>query len=392
MTRAEHLPGEISFDSKQAFIFECLDQADNPPSGDPIIGAWNAAVVDGYQSIPAYRELIDTYVAGETVDNVSYQVNKNVKCLQALVIPDSIRHSIGYPEKFVDKNVCFAFIKANLSDRTNPNFIKLQKLLLEMPLQTNRSSRAKSIAFAATTQFLKNPIDYAPVVYDFGSSNNLILKALAIHMIDKTVVHDRDDKPDNRLSTLFDMYTSMAPFKEGVGIEANPPRTAEELEFHKSCTLDPRQLDREQSGTFEDVYDVLTDMQPPRAISTVETYFPDIDKRNHRKLKNKKADIAFFSHSLCQNNNADQILKKMTEYMNPRGLIIVQDYLEVNPDRPSDIRFLDHWYGKKWLCKTVVLDMKDLSAGFLPIFEWETAHCKTVRLLPGIKKLTSEFS
>jgi hypothetical protein len=391
MTRVERLSGEHNSDSRQAFIFECLDQADNPPSGDPVIGAWNAAVVDGYRSIPAYRELIDTYVAKETVENVSYQVNKNVKCLQALVIPDTVRHCIGYPEKFADKNISLDFIKANLSDRTNPNYLKLQRLLLEMPLQTNRSSRAKTIAFAATSQFLKHPIDYAPVVYDFGSSNNLILKALAIHMIDKTIVHDRDGEPDNRLSMLFDMYTSLAPFKEGVGIEANPPRTSEELEFHKSCTLDPSQLDREQTGTYEDVYDVLTDIQPPKAISTVETYFPDIDKRDHRKLKNKKADIAFFSHSLCQNNNAELILKKMMEYMNPRGLIIVQDYLEVNPDRPSDIRFLDHWYDKKWLCKTVVLDMKDPSEGFTPVFEWETAHCKTVRLLPGISKLTSQF-
>jgi hypothetical protein len=123
---------------------------------EPVIEAFNEAVLEVLSQSEAYRDLTYGYLQKEQVPNPSYRLNKFFKAHQALLISDSVRVTRGYPDRFADSQVWVDYLTETVTNTSHPDYQKLQSIL-RRPLQTNRAQRAVIPAFVSFMQNLHRP-------------------------------------------------------------------------------------------------------------------------------------------------------------------------------------------------------------------------------------------
>jgi len=385
---------------RAAFLAETRLQIDNPPNGDPVTAAFNDAVLVANVRIPACRELTHSYILGETILSPSYRNNKYLKAHQEPLIDARRREALGYPENFRDPAVWYDFMAKNLSDPQQPVYRRIQRRLDE-PLQVNRRQRAKVVAFAAGALERRGSLEGPITVHEYGSAANLVMRALALHQIDRTPVLQQDNEVDDTATDVFNDLAGVTQnggrnsyFGQGIGIEMMPPKTQKDFQWVKSCTLDPLQFDAYVPGGMEETnFDILLLASPPKPVTTLKADLLNLSRRQAAVLEENPADIVFAPHVLSQiPGQLDQAIETMLRYVKKDGLLIVNEYAAVDEDDPRQLRLAAGWYKDPFLCQTLILEAAAREEGFYPALLWDTAHCKRAKLAPGIGRLTSAFT
>lgn len=386
--KAEQVLTSAEFEHRRAaFLDEMQSEAVSPPQGDPIIGAFNEAAYEVYHSEPGYRATIDRYLQIERIGTPSYLLNKFYKPHQKALMPQRVRNQVAFPDIFSSAAVWKEWLTETYADPKAPASQEL-RYWLSQPLQVNRPERAKVPAFLSAIQSMRHAFtlaEEAAVVHEYGSAADLVLRAFALRMMGNARVIDQHGNEDQPLSFMFNLLTHTARLGEGVTVEARPPKTEEDRAWVAASTLGPSQLNSSGSPSIDTVEEdrlmTLFGAQPPAPITSLEGNFLRLSRYNQQVLTDKPADIVFLSHVLSQNRRrTERVIRGILPYMNPRGIIAINEYAGVDPRNPQHLKFLDRWYSQKWLCQTIVLDLADPDRQFRTLFTWETSRCEQVQI------------
>lgn len=361
------------------FLAELRSQIEFPPNNEEVTRQFHDAALFCNVKYAAYRTLTNAYLASEPVPVPSYWLNKFFKAHQIELLRPEMRDSWDYPEAFNDSAVWREFITTNLS-QPDTQLYKNVFNNLQHRLQINRWKRKQAPAFlmGAMREHNTNPF----VVHEYGSAENLVLKALATRAIADTVVCSEGSIPDHRMSERFNSITALAELGKGYGVEINAPTTEEDHHRIKGYTLDPSQLDSKSvDGREEDTYDMLVELPPP-SVKLISGDFLRLPDESAKELQQNKADIAFLSHVLPQNpGRLEEVLSTVLSNVKPSGIILVNEYASPDPANTKNLIYPSNWYSSRWQCATMGLLADRPEEGFFTIFNWETAHCERVRLV-----------
>lgn len=384
---------EATIDAEYAsFLDELNRQAHTPPNDDPIASAQCTALYEAHQTLPAIEGLTRQFLATEPVVHAPYRVRKMSSGMQYFAMAERVRIDVGYPERFIDPMVCLEFVRDRFGDTRIPDHAALRHVLRTRPLQTSRSRRSEAVSFLLGMQKLRGALDYSdtmPVVHDYGSADNLVLKALVhpVRNLEHATAVGADGTKDPDATAFFDLVVNMAPFGKGYGIEAHPPRTQVDKDWLKACALDPSELATAQGASpNEERYDLLA-VSCPSQVKPIKADFLHLPERQKLNLERNKADVAFLSHVVPHDTNGyRRIFEAIRPFVKKTGIIAVHGYVKVEPREPQGVRLVDDWYAQKWLCQTVVLSADKPADEAVPVLQWETSRCEKVRLLEGIGK------
>jgi len=394
----EHLADQYSLDvweNYEAFMTEMACRAEHAPYDDTVMQKFSQAYLQFWArpEAEAYRQLSLDFIARQEIHLPSHNNNLFFKAHQAILLQDAYRYRLGYPQNFHDLRAWGEFLE-RFTDPQHPDFIKLRYIVLNEQLQANKAARGKSVAFVASG--MKQQFEEPTIIHEVGSGDGQIMKAIVQRMLSRTVVMEPDGshEADPLITNMFNLIVQNATVDEAYGIEASPPVTPDALLWVKSSSLNPSsELDREQLfGHHEDTFDLLSMMQPAN-VHTIKGDYLRLSKRARQRLERKKATVTFFSHSLYQNpGRFDEMIKTALHNTDPRGKIVVQDFMVVHPDRPQELIFIPHWYESPYSCQVAVLDADKPEDGFYSVLEWETARNQRVRFARDIGRLTEQFT
>ena len=261
----------------------------------------------------------------------------------------------------------------------------------------NLANRGKSLKVIPLLHGKFGPIN----VMDVGCSQNHILKKLAMlrhgFRYSHTDVMERVKTAgaytlgkDLESSIIFNQLTQAASFQlgTGVGVDLWRPEDPEVKAHARSGSFYAAELlDRHQTAEYEQ----LSVLQPPN----VKFFFGDFAKFDQEERGDKYSgpqmpeehsfDVINFSTMLYQLNS--KAIKAMMEnaqkYVKPDGLIIVQDFVDINPD--NSMQFHEKWFDYAYT--TWVWDMSNREAGFQKYFSIENGRFKRVMIEPAVGKL-----
>lgn len=370
------------------FLAELRSQIDSPPNSEEVTRQFHEAALYCTVRIEAYRDLTNAYLATEPVPVPSYWLNKFFKAHQIELLRPEMREKWSYPEAFGGSGKWREFIIAHLSSPDHPVYANVCQNL-QQRLQINRWKRKQALAFIIGGMQMERTTNEPFVVHDYGSAENLVLKALAIRAMTNTVVHNQENTPDADQTNAFNEIATAAELGRGYGIEVDPPQAEEDHHRIKGFTMDPSQLDRRApQGREEDTYDMLV-MAPPPSVISIRGDFLDLPHEQAKLLEEDKADMAFLSHIFPQNPGREkEIITKVLKNLKPNGIIMLNEYASPHPENATKLIYPSNWYSTHWRCSTLGLLASRPEEGFFPIFNWRTAHCEHVRIIQeGLSRL-----
>lgn len=347
---------------------------------EPEFQALNQASLEAAKRHPFYRELKEHYLATETVGNPSYWVNKWDKAHQFVLVDDSVREETNYPNFFDEYEVCLDAIERYFNQPDSALVDKFKRAL-GWPLQVNRRYRAAALGFAMGNHKLHGTRIGEWTIHEYGYAGGQVLNSYAINGIEPIQLVDDKGKPNVRQSAMFNAIARLAPFDKGMGVDLKLPRTTEDKEWVKACTLTPSELDAHSSISIEESgFDVVA--QKPAAVTLVEGDIYNLGAKQARLLKKHKADGTFSSHLTPDKiHTVEKVLEAYEPYSNAKALHVFNGYYTTDPGNPHVLIPHVNWYAKPWLCITAVLDTANPDKGFMPIAQWRTSSCQVGRIL-----------
>jgi hypothetical protein len=108
-----------------------------------------------------------------------------------------------------------------------------------------------------------------------------------------------------------------------------------------------------------------------------------------------EVDIVTFFTTLYERTPAErlQMLARAQETVKSDGLIIVQDFVLVEPERPHELNFAP-WYHRDnangWPYKSYVFDMNQPESGWQSFIDWNSGRCQKMRLGPLARQLMAK--
>ncbi|MEO7364422.1 MAG: hypothetical protein ABIV43_02845 [Candidatus Saccharimonadales bacterium] len=367
--------------SESQVVQECddlmgdLSASSDAPTSEPVFDRLHEVLPEFVARTPAFRKLLECWVAVEPVSNVSYRIRKLDTMVHSLLIPDHLRLLERYPEDFSDSTDAFmTFLTENLTDRQNPQFLKAHHNL-RRPYQRNVPQRAAVAALAGGIVFHRRPLEGGVVYHDWGAASNLTSRALAMYKFENVRMVHSDGTPDEDFANLFNTVAGRAAFQESIGIEALPPTTAADQEHIKACTIKPSQLNTSATASeTEETYDLLVAAEFD-SIRSIEGNFFRLDHDDVRMLQNNKSDVAIASFVFHQNQGRITRLEKcILPTIRFGGKLLVTDHLEIDPTDPQKLRILDRLDNKAQTVTTAILDTRNPEAGYKELVRWQSGE------------------
>jgi hypothetical protein len=347
---------------------------------EPEFQALNQASLAAAEKHPSYSALKKRYLASEEVVNPSYWVNKWDKAHQFVLVDESVRKETQYPNFFDEYEVCLDAIERYLTQPGSPT-VEQFKRALDWPLQVNRRYRAAALGFAMGNHKLHDTRIGEWTVHEYGYAGGQVLNSYALGKIEPIQLVDDSGKPNVRQTAMFNAIARLAPFDHGVGVDLKLPKTTEDEEWVKACTLTPNEFDRDSLVSLEESeFDVIA--QQPSAVTLVEGDIYNLDTEQARILTTRKADGTFSSHLTPDKvHSTEKVLEAYGPYSKARALHVFNGYYTTDPRNPHVLIPHVNWYSEPWLCITAVLDAANPDKGFIPIMQWRTSSCQIGRVL-----------
>lgn len=372
------------------FIYQIL----RPPRGDLIIGAFAEAAARESNN-PDLVSLLTSALESRPDMDPEYTAVLFRNALQWQFLH---RQVDGYPQEFYDPSRWQHEMRKLLEDKDGDEggFACISKVMHEYNVSANRPSRYAG---------LKLPVlwgggyslDTKPSILDIGAGNNLGLKALAsdptktfepIEMVRRSEA----SLGDKDLVTLQNSLNRSLYFPwhldDCYGLEiTRHSSTFEEYVF--SCSHTPTQLlDSEKVANYinlmrKDVPNVHlrngVDCTDPRQIE-------------HALPPGKQFDMVNISTLLYMLPLAKrrQILEQALKLVKPNGMIIVQDFADVDQTMTADengnnfnLTFHSRIHADPYSYKTLAYYPFRSQEGFKELFIWENGSCQRAALGSG---------
>lgn len=376
MAVLQELSGTEADLQAEAIFASYEPEPDSDQPYDEVKAAMGIALRDHFSCSEVFRNLMRNYVAQEPIGNVAYRNRHVTACIQALVLDPQTRGQFGYPHTFPVINSWRNVLEGKLSDSGSSSFQEAERLLA-MAYQKNKVSRAGIMAVAAAGLIITERLHDAPVYHEWGAAANLVLNGLARRDFGQVTFVGNDGGVDKLATNDYGILAKTTLFKKGIGIEKQPPQSAADDLFIKSCTLNPNRL-----GTdYEQRYDSIAAVQHPD-VSMIKADFFKLPARARRSLERNNANVSSLSFVGGQiASNFDRLIATMIPFVDCDGRILVTDYMDISPDNPQKMQLRDQWDSQPWLCKTALLYPAHPERGMKVVLEWQNGDCEVAR--PG---------
>ncbi len=249
-------------------------------------------------------------------------------------------------------------------------------------LQSNIPDRYTS--FKLLGQLYGNRFGVSPSILDVGCSADLGLKLLdknsglfvpTIHR-----AYDGDEiaeLPVGLVEALHSKVTSGARIGESVGVDKTPPVSLKDdndtFQWIFACSLTPSEyMDKERKAQF---YNLLA--YKPEGVHFQQADFAEDGVTIEVPSGIEGFNMATFCTVIYQipTSERDKVIANAKRHLLPNGIIVVQDFVNVDPDDPHNLVFPEHWFYEEYGYRTLVLDMQNEEVGFQEVFRWRNGRC-----------------
>jgi hypothetical protein len=309
---------------------------------------------------------------------------------------------LNYPEDF-DTPEAWLEEAGGILDNPNSHAI-LDYDLTQRRIQSNIADRYKGPKLAILKEYpsrFRGPLN----ILDVGASLNLGLTKLVVgdkfgqvEILDSSsrdaFVHDT-----NATEYINHLINSPLDVAGGVGVDILPGWDLNSREWIRSCSFYPSELlDLNRIEEFDrlvlanSILDKHNRTKSGLNISGVNMdrlsfYIGDFADRNsmrdfsHSPEAEAKFDVVTFITVMHQLSDMERtaMIDRAKNYLKPDGLIIVQDFMEINPDAPNGMDFPNHWY--PFLYRTAVIDPLESTSTPRDIVVWDYGRCKQAILV-----------
>jgi hypothetical protein len=229
-----------------------------------------------------------------------------------------------------------------------------------MNVQSNISERYKSLHAVMQLYGPRYGADIS--VLDVGCSQNHGLKRLGLG-VGFTEVDEAGDVGVNAALSKPSVIT------RGLGVDV-VPITDRSKQWARACSFYPSELLDEAKVHL---YDKLNAAELPTVgFECVDLLTQDLPE---------KFTIIFASTFMYQLSATDRIhmQQKFRSLLAPNGIIVYQDFVEINRTSPTGLHFYDDWHGMPYQYRTVIEDSALWQHELKELYQWENGRCMRVQ-------------
>lgn len=390
-------------------IIECGVQVIEPQGGDTYIRACNVALLDAL-SIPGHHKPdqkgtttqdSEATSAGETLRDIlgnafihrgaglspTHANRLIVRALQRQALAHPLDYY--YPGQFNEPSQwqkLLADVLAN--ERTREEF---SGDLLTRNIQTNIAGRGASLKLLALLA-QERWDDHGLRILEIGCGQNQVLKKLALNSRHgrtlgfgyqeigadpvRNVASENVGLLGPRDINML-LKVSAVAVRSALGIDKVPlAKSGDELDWVRSQFYPSEYLDSERIEEAE-----LLDQVEVANVGFALYDVTEADSSNFEKvLAQGPFDIVLFGTMLYQLDSAGRAAAEQfaRQVVNPdRGIIVYQDFIDVDPDNPTKLR-LREWTPYQY--RTIIEDMRDPERRKQVLFEWDGGRCTAIRM------------
>jgi SAM-dependent methyltransferase len=368
----------------EAFRAEMEMQSKIPPKGDERIRAYSLANLEALVSMPAYRRIIQQAIEAKPDYPPSALANFTLRALQKPLID---RERSGYPRIFTTTAPWLEAIEL-VSDSTSKMHESYLYDVTERDLSSNIANRYGSVKLVA--QLMRSRFNERPSILDIGCSQNHGLKKLSMNskypFPDIVAGELKLDAAGHVLGLVEEPEATALANQElhqplrlhrTVGIDTVSIYDEDTRKFAFSCAHRPSELlDEAKVREYR-----MLDEEEKQHVKFVQGDFAAMDLDAIRKQAGvKRFDIVNFSTVLYQSTEPIRtiMLERAKQLLKPNGVILVQDFVEVEPQDPTRLNYYDNWFSQEYLYRTVMLDPAMSQDAFIELFRWDTSRCNQI--------------
>lgn len=191
---------------------------------------------------------------------------------------------------------------------------------------------------------------------------------------------------DNRLGRRLNTMLAAGDLAIGrcLGIDKEPKDRSDVIEWTKACSFYPSEL---LMASKVEKYDIIEASTPnPADVDFCQLNILGIDRReavDRMLAQHGTFDIVMFSTMKYQLSDQQREIADAiaTRCVDPnRGLVITQDFAEINVNDPTRLSFFDDW--DPYTYQTVARDMMNPET-LQQLFVWDSGRCEKLQLGAG---------
>ncbi|CAN5692373.1 hypothetical protein BH23PAT2_BH23PAT2_02100 [soil metagenome] len=370
----------------ELFENELRLQIENPAGGDKRTSAYCEASRQLLQDDSDYQKIANTVLFEREGVQPSHAVNLVLRALQKQLTknPDS-----GYPEVYTHSDPW----KEALKYATYEGSSVYDEFITDIRtrnVQSNVSERYKAVAMVVN--LMQDFYGKRPSILDVGCSRNHGLKRLTMGKkfrfsqvnIEESVV-DHPAEPikaiPDGLATCFVQELLRTGLRLGpsLGIDIVPIQVEDNKEWARSCSFYPSELlDRKKVKAYDEL-----DEAERQNVAFYHGDFSNLDVGDlERHSRVERFDIVTFSTVLYQVSpeKHETMFENAKKLLKPNGIILIQDFAEVDPDNNYKLRFFKNWFKEPYLYRTILLDPKIRDGSLIELFRWDNGRCNKLLL------------
>ena len=366
---------------------ECRLQYERPANGDKRIASYSEAARQQLEENPKYRDLIRSVILERPDISVPQLFSLPLRSLQGklMELPRST-----YPETF-DEARPWAETIEFATEPDSPLHEAFVYDLKNRNIQSNVSERYKAPLMVAN--LMRDRLGERPSVLDVGCSRGHGLKRMAAvrrfpfskvtaeQLVIDSAGNVADLVPDHD-ATRAAQFVVNQRFRLGgsLGIDIEPAEGEDVKKWARACSFYPSALLDKRAVKKYDQLDAFDH----KNVDFYQADFSDLDiEKFEAEAPVSSFDIVTFSTVLYQvsEDKREAMFENAKRLLNPNGIIIIQDFVGIDPDDANKLHFYQNWFKEPYIYRTILLDPKIENGQLLEIFRWDNGRCN--KLLTG---------
>lgn len=332
---------------------EIIDQAHNPPGGDPVLGAFYTATLQAIDGQQPFGKLVVRAKVNRPDITDKHFVNLLFRTFQFLRLGTG---DLSYRAvEDVD------WWSSELSGVASQNG---QKGEFEDILKHRSTTTTIYQRYTGPYAIIAHFFDGKKVtVADLGCGGNYGLRGIDIGEKFQPI---KDSTPNSTISKLLSQHINLT---DGVSMDKDDPDIEETRLWRLACSFYPQELD--QLPNIEEFEKRIKGSQRVR--------FVEADLLRYDGLRPIYSDVVILSTVLYQLHRAEQLklLEQAKQFLNPNGILIVQDFAQKDPSHPTHLDFSESWFGREFTYRTFIASIQT-NWRFLEGLRWDSGRCRTV--------------
>ena len=346
----------------KSYLNEFIANSQNPPGKDPVMRACYKATSKLLKEDPKFKDFISLIIAKRPLEPKHF-VNLYFRSIQYLEL--FVRNNPDYPDKFTKQNMW----KDELYNFMSLYLEEWKELLLKKDTTTTIYQRYAGPKIVLNVLFPQKPLRLA----DFGCGGNYGLPGIS----DNISFEDIVDKTSQALATKF--VSQKVNLLEGLAVDKEDLYSPKSKAWRLACSFYPKELkNMPQVSAFE------RKIKDANRVRFLQVDLSQVKRKNGfiEKIPAAYFDGVILSTIMYQLSPREQkrVFKIAKESVNPKGLLVIQDFAIKDKKDPKKLDFNVNWFERPFTYRTFIAG-KLTGWEIKELLQWQNGRCREVR--PG---------